>query len=193
LKQRVQLARLEQQNVHENGSWKEIESLTEQTIEELRRLTRALRPIYLEDLGLVTALEMLAHEMGQSAGIPVGFQRQGVERRLEPAIELALYRMAQEALSNVARHAQASRAALYINFTPQAVRMQVTDNGKGFYVPKRPSEFAPTGHFGLLGLYERSEMIGAQLEILSKPGEGSQMNVIVPISPEVTKSRKEDF
>ncbi|MBP1608454.1 MAG: multi-sensor signal transduction histidine kinase [Acidobacteria bacterium] len=186
LKQRVQLARLTRQNERETSSLKEIESMTEQTIEELRRLTRALRPIYLEDLGLVTALEMLARETGQSAGIPVEFQRQGVERRLETATELALYRMAQELLSNVARHSQASCAALDIMFTTQAVTLLVKDNGKGFDVPKRPSEFAPGGHFGLLGLFERCEMIGAQLEILSQPGEGSRVTIVVP-EPAVDK------
>ena len=183
LKQRVQLTRLAQNNGHDPSSLIEIEALTEQTIEELRRLTRALRPIYLEDLGLVTALEMLARETGQIAGIPIGFNRQGVERRLEPATELALYRIAQEALSNVARHAQASQAAMDIQFSSQAVTLLVTDNGKGFNVPKRPSEFASSGHMGLLGLYERSEMIGARLEFMSKLGEGSQITVVVPVSP----------
>ena len=160
--------------------------MTEQTIEELRRLTRALRPIYLEDLGLVTALEMLARETGQIAGIPVEFARQGAERRLESATELALYRMAQESLSNVARHAQASRAAMSIHFARQAVTLQVTDDGIGFTAPKHSSDVAPSGHFGLLGLYERSEMIGAHLEILSKPGEGSQVTIVVPIFLEAT-------
>ena len=188
LKQRVQLTQLARQNESETGSLKEIESLTEQSIEELRRLTRALRPIYLEDLGLVTALEILVRETGQSAGIPIEFQRQGTERRLEPATELALYRMAQESLSNVTRHAQATWAALHIKFSPQAVILQVIDNGKGFVVPMHPSEFTPGGHFGLLGLYERSEMIGAQLEILSKSEEGSQITVIVPAGPNATKS-----
>jgi signal transduction histidine kinase len=186
LKQRVQLARLARQNGHDSGSLSEIESLTEQAIEELRRLTRALRPIYLEDLGLVTALEMLAHETGQTAGIPIEFKHQGVERRLETATELALYRIAQEALSNIARHAQASQAAMDIQFSSQAVTLRVTDNGKGFNVPNRPSEFATSGHMGLLGLYERSEMIGARLEIRSKPGEGSQVIIVVPVSSEET-------
>jgi two-component system sensor histidine kinase DegS len=139
-----------------------------------------LRPIYLEDLGL-SFLWRCWRETGQSAGIPVEFKRHGVERRLETATELALYRMAQELLSNVARHSQASSGALDINFTAQATTLLVTDNGKGFDVPKRPSEFAPGGHFGLLGLFERSEMIGAQLEILSKPGEGSRVTIVVPV------------
>lgn len=183
LKQRVQLAQMARPADSESSSLKEIALLTEQTIENLRRLTRALRPIYLEDLGLVTALEMLARETGLNTNIPVEFQRQGSERRLEPAAELALYRIAQEALSNVTRHAQASRAALSITFTAQAVRMQVSDNGAGFTVPRSPAEFAPSGHYGLLGLHERAELIGAALEIKSTPGRGTQLSVDLPVPP----------
>ena len=182
LKQRVQLAQIAQSPESESNSLKEIASLTEQTIENLRRLTRALRPIYLEDLGLVTALEMLAQETGQAAAIAVEFERQGTERRLEPATELALYRIAQEALSNVIRHSQASHATLSIRFTSQAVIMQVTDNGKGFDVPKSPAEFAPSGHYGLLGLYERADLIGAALEIRAAPDQGTHLSISLPVS-----------
>ena len=177
LKQRVQLAQLAMKDGHSEEPLTEVVSLTEQTIENVRRQTRALRPIYLEDLGLVTALEMLARETSQAVNIPVEFQRQGLEKRLNPNVELALYRMAQEALNNVSRHAQASQAYLNISFTPQEVTLQVSDNGKGFDVPKSPAEFAPGGHFGLLGLYERAELIGARLEIHSSPGQGSQVTV----------------
>ncbi len=181
LKQRVQLAQMALRDVPEANSLNEIAALTEQTVEDLRRVTRALRPIYLEDLGLVTALEMLARETSQAANIPVDFQRQGMEQRLNPNVELALYRMAQEALNNVARHALASHACLSITFTPQDVAMQVTDDGKGFDVPKSPAEFSPNGHFGLLGLHERAELIGAKLEIQSAIGEGSQVTVHLPL------------
>ncbi len=188
LKQRVQLTQLElspngKANTAESVKLNEISSLTEQTIENLRRVTRALRPIYLEDLGLVTALEMLAQETGQLRGIPTEFFRHGTERRLDPATELALYRMAQEALSNVIRHAKASHAGLSINFTSESVTIQVTDNGIGFDVPKSSSDFAPGGHFGLLGLHERAELIAASLEIRSKPGEGTHLTISLPLSP----------
>ena len=185
LKQRVQLAQLalgsDLRSEQESAALQEIASLTEQTIENLRRLTRALRPIYLEDLGLVTALEMLARETGQAMGIPVEFQRQGVEIRLEPSVELALYRIVQEAFSNIARHAQAKRASLHIQFTAQAVTIEVTDDGIGFDVPKSPAEFAPGGHFGLLGLHERAELIGALLVIHSVPGQGSHLSIHLPL------------
>lgn len=183
LKQRVQLTQLAAPSAApESAALQEIASLTEQTIENLRRLTRALRPIYLEDLGLVTALEMLARETGQALNITVEFQHQGMEKRLDPTVELALYRMAQEAFSNIARHAQATQVSLKIAFTAQNVTLLVTDNGKGFDAPKSPAEFAPGGHYGLLGLHERAELIGAALEIISAPGQGTRLNIRLPLS-----------
>ena len=160
---------------------KEVLALTEQTIENVRRQTRALRPIYLEDLGLVTALQMLAQETSQSTNMPVEFQRLGTEVRLNANVELALYRIAQESLNNVSRHSEASQAYLSVSFTSQQVSLQVRDNGKGFEVPKSPAEFAPSGHFGLLGLHERAELIGARLEIQSSPGQGCQVTIYLPV------------
>ncbi len=185
LNQRAQLARLNVTEPSTAQSVTEIQALTEQTIADLRRVTRALRPIYLEDLGLVTALEMLAHEASQTMNVPVEFLRSGVERRLAPEVELALYRMAQEGLSNIARHAQASRVSLSITFTPEAVSIIISDNGRGFNVPETPAEFAPGGHFGLLGLYERAELIGAHLAIRSSPGQGTQLSIRLPMPPTV--------
>jgi len=180
LKQRVQLAQLAMKNGSTEQSLTEVVSLTEQAIENVRPQTRALRPIYLEDLGLVTALEMLSREISQAAGIPVEFQRHGTEKRSTPNVELALYRITQEALNNVSLHTQASQADLTITFNPQEVIMQVSDNGRGFEVPNSLAEFAPGGHFGLLGLYERAELIGARLEIHSTPGQGSRVTVHLP-------------
>ncbi len=179
LNQRVQLAQLTQAVRSDRNGLVEIQSLTEQTIQNLRRLTRALRPIYLEDLGLAAALEMLVHETQQSSGITMTFDRSGSEERLSAPVELALYRIGQEALSNVVRHAEASRAVLRIIYLPDSVRLEISDDGVGFEVPESPAEFAPSGHFGLLGIYERAEMIGAKLEIHSKPAEGSQIFVTV--------------
>jgi len=180
LKQRVQLARMP----HKKGSpipeLEELEGLIEQTIDDLRRTTRALRPIYLEDLGLVAALEMLVRETGQSSGLPIDFNASGTEHRLPADVELALYRMVQEALNNAVHHAQARDISLRIEFTPQSVKLEIADDGKGFEVPKTPAEFTPQGHFGLLGLYERAELIGAQLEINSSPGQGTHLSINLP-------------
>jgi signal transduction histidine kinase len=180
LKQRVQLARMGLSKDASPKALVELESLAEQTIENLRRTTHALRPIYLEDLGLVAALEMLASESGQKTALRVDFHHTGAERRLSGDVELALYRMAQEALNNTVHHAQATHASVKIEFKPHSVTLEVTDNGAGFVVPKSPAGFAPSGHFGLVGLYERAQLIGAHLEITSTPGKGTQLNINFP-------------
>ncbi len=177
LKQRVQLAQKSIRDQHVNRSLNELETLAEQTIENLRRLTRALRPIYLEDLGLVTALEMLARETNQNYQLAVDFQKTGLERRIPPNVELSFYRIVQEALNNVVKHSSATHAELKIVFGAMEIKMEVNDNGNGFVVPKSPTEFAPSGHFGLLGMHERADLIGAQLDIESAPGKGTRLTV----------------
>lgn len=177
LKQRLQLAQKSVKDQSAQQSFHELETLSEQTIENLRRLTRALRPIYLEDLGLVTALEMLARETSQTPPLAVEFHKTGPERRLAREVELSLYRIAQEALNNVLKHAQASRADLTITFGETEIYIEIRDNGQGFRVPNSPTEFAPSGHFGLLGIRERANLLGARLEIESAPGEGTRLRV----------------
>jgi signal transduction histidine kinase len=177
LKQRVQLAQRTVKDAASRQSLKELETLSEQTVENLRRLTRALRPIYLEDLGLVTALEMLTREMSQNLQFPVSFHKDGQERRLSRESELSLYRIAQEALNNVAKHANASQAGVKISFGTTDIKMEITDNGNGFVVPHSPTEFTHAGHFGLLGVHERADLIGAKLEIESALGKGTILTV----------------
>jgi len=180
LNQRIQLAGLATEDAKATASLEEVRVLIEQTMVNLRRITRALRPIYLEDLGLVAALEVLARETEELSGIPVDFRKNGEPRRLTPQAELALFRMAQEALNNIARHARAGRAGLEILFNAEGVTLHVRDDGRGFIPPESPAELAPLGHFGLLGIQERAELIGARLEIRSGDGEGTLVTVVYP-------------
>ena len=186
LKQRVQLAQKTVKDQNSRQSLKQLETLAEQTIENLRRLTRALRPIYLEDLGLVTALDMLARETSQANHLEVEFQQSGQERRLSREVELALYRIAQEALNNVLHHAKAKCASLHIAFDRE-VRLDVTDDGVGFNVPKSPTDFAPSGHFGLLGIRERADLIGARFDVQSEAGRGTRLSVQLAIPSATSK------
>jgi signal transduction histidine kinase len=177
LRQRVQLAQKSITDQNSKQSLNELETLSDQTIENLRRLTRALRPIYLEDLGLVTALEMLVRETSQNNQLAVEFHKSGSERRMAREVELSLYRITQEALNNVVKHSRATHAEVRISFDPSETTVEVNDNGGGFTVPKSPTEFAPSGHFGLLGVHERADLIGARLEIESSPGKGTHLKV----------------
>ncbi len=182
LNQRIQLARLSRNGTAELDGLDEIQQLSENSIKELRRVTRALRPVYLEELGLVAALEMLARETQQIHGTKIQFQRTGDERRLTSDTELALYRMAQEALNNVVRHAGASYTVVKLSYFPDQVILFVQDDGVGFTVPESPSAFAPSGHYGLLGLYERAELLGARLDITTYAGQGTRISVYLPVS-----------
>jgi signal transduction histidine kinase len=180
LNQRIQLAQLSAVDEPTVEQLAEMQQMAEQTIDDLRRLTQDLRPIYLEDLGLVTALDMLARDTSQSLHIPVDFAVSGRERRLQPEVELAFYRIGQEGLSNVVRHAQASCAELQLAFGAKSTTLSIQDNGRGFSVPESPAEMTNSGHFGLLGVQERAEIIGARLLIESAPGEGTRLTISLP-------------
>lgn len=188
LKQRVQLAQTTVKDQTSRHTLNELETLAEQTVENLRRMTRALRPIYLEDLGLVTALEMLVKETSQNNPAQIDFQKSGNEQRLPHEVELALYRIAQEALNNTVHHSKANRVDLHISFSDKEYRLAVNDNGIGFNMPKSPTDFATKGHFGLLGIRERADLIGACLEVESSPGNGTRLEVVMNKEIDISKN-----
>jgi signal transduction histidine kinase len=162
----------------------ELKELIHDTVSDVRRFTRALRPIYLEDLGLQPALEMLVRDAGAKSEIEVSLHITGPSRRLTEELELAIYRIAQEALGNVAQHSNAQRADVRLHYTPDEVTLTVVDDGVGFEVPSRPEELAQRGHFGLVGMHERAALVGGRLEIISSPGEGTQVQVVLPTEGE---------
>jgi signal transduction histidine kinase len=180
LNQRIQMAQLSLEGEEATAVLTELQTLTTQMIADVRRFARALRPIYLEDLGLIPALDALAKDIAEAGGLAVDCQIVGTPQRLGTAVELTLYRTAQEALKNVTRHAQATQARIRLTFTPDQIRLSIQDDGRGFAVPDNPAELAPQGHFGLLGLYERAELIGAHLKIESKPGHGTEVTLLLP-------------
>ena len=181
LNQRVQLAQLQAQDGEIAAPLDEIHRLTENTIQGVRRMTRALRPLYLEDLGLAAALEMLTRETADKSDLEIAFRQSGAPQRLPADVELALYRIAQEALHNVQRHADARHVEVALRFERGQVVLQVQDDGAGFTPPDNPAEFALGGHFGLLGMHERAELMGARLDIQSAPGQGARLTVTLPL------------
>ena len=158
----------------------ELSQLAAETQQEVRRFSRALRPLYLEDLGFVPALEMLAQETEQQTGVPVAVEVTGPVLRLAPDLELTAYRMAQEGLSNAIRHAQAQRVQLAVIFSDETLTLSVEDNGRGFNPPVNPAELAHQGHFGLMGLHERALLFGGRLEVRSRPGQGTALMITLP-------------
>ena len=157
----------------------EIRTMIGETIDDLRRIVRALRPIYLEELGLTPALQMLTHDLGMDDKMVVHFEKMGTPQRLIPEHEMALYRIAQEALNNAWRHSGASEIRFTIQFEPSQVAITVRDNGKGFAAPQRAAELDASGqrHFGITGMVERAALIGAHLQVKSEPGAGTTITV----------------
>lgn len=151
----------------------ELRQMVRGQMEEVRRFSRALRPLYLEDLGLCPSLEIFAGEAG------VAYTMTGEQRRLEPTVELSLYRIAQEAINNARRHARAQQMDLMIAFTPSSVTVEMRDDGDGFTPPSHLGSLSREGHFGLMGIQERAELIGAQLFIDSAPGKGTTVMVSI--------------
>ena len=146
-------------------------------------MMRALRPTYLEELGLSPALEMLARDASQEIGIPVSFHVEGQSLRLAPEAELALYRIVQQALSNIGRHAEATQAWVSLDFRPERLTTVVRDDGRGFALPGRLTDFIAKSHFGLMGMKERAELAGGSLALESSPGSGTVVRVDLPLDP----------
>lgn len=189
LRQRAQMARkaLTGEPVDTARAGQRLEELTgliDQELINLRRLISDLRPIYLEDLGFVPALEMLVQQIEAQYGLSVPLHVAGETVRLAPDLELAAYRIVQQALANVAAHAQARRALVTVAFGAQELVLAVRDDGRGFTVPEQPADLVRDGHFGLMGMRERVLLYGGKLTIESAPGQGAEITAHLPIARE---------
>jgi PAS domain S-box-containing protein len=147
----------------------------------VRRLSQDLRPATLDRLGLLPSLEWLASNVKDYSNIAVEIVTEGDERRLDPDIELVLFRIVQEALSNVWRHSQATAAQITVVFDTRTIRIIVKDDGKGFHVPKGIGDLAKDGKLGLAGMQERVRLLNGTVTVASEPGKGTVVTVDVPI------------
>lgn len=183
LKQRGQMARkaLASDPVRAEQRLDELTGLIDEELASLRRLIGDLRPIYLEDLGFVPALEMLARQVEERHGLAVHREVRGEAVRLAPDLELAAFRIVQAALSNVAAHAEARRADVTVEFALDGVTLAVQDDGRGFTPPDQPADLTRDGHFGLMGMRERAMLYGGRLAIDSRPGRGTIIRAWLPI------------
>ncbi|HEX6029796.1 MAG TPA: sensor histidine kinase [Tepidiformaceae bacterium] len=157
----------------------ETRGTAENMADELRRFSRDLRPLILEDLGLVPALKRLPLELQHRTNIRARFNVTGSPRRLDAAVELALFRIAQESVRNVERHSCASTMSLSLALGPEGVRLSITDNGKGFHVPPLTSLLSE-GRLGLLGMQERARLVGGRCEVRSTVGRGTRVVAEAP-------------
>ena len=155
--------------------------------DDINKLIYELRPTLLDDLGLVAATRWLADNILGAAGVTVNFKTAGQVRRLAPQLETTLFRVTQEAVYNIARHAHAKNASIGLHFKKAAVRVHVKDDGCGFDVEEAISSKDRPRGFGLLGMKERVESMNGTFSIRSRPGSsGTEINVKIPLTHEVS-------
>jgi signal transduction histidine kinase len=166
----------------------QLQTLSRQMSAGIYQLVRDLRPAQLDDLGLVSALQYQCGEVLNRAGLQVHLEVIGERRRLDKLVETVIYRVAQEALTNIARHASVQDAEMRLAFEKDQVSLNISDHGKGFHVEDHS---AGRGAWGLEGMRERAESVSGTLLLRSTPGSGTEVEIIVPVKNEVQRLEEE--
>jgi len=179
------LTRLKPEQTHAIARAGAMKSLIETTVASVRRIATDLRPLMLDDLGLVPTIEWLGHDFSQRTGIHVGLQIPESDLHAEPNLATAIFRVLQESLTNVARHAGASRVDVTLSWTDADIQLRVRDNGKGMGV----ETVGGVRTLGLLGMRERARMLGGELIVDSLPGAGTAITLIVPRQSKPTQGQ----
>jgi signal transduction histidine kinase len=153
----------------------------EEMIVDVRRMSANLRPTVLDDFGLTTALELLTREFEKLHKVAVQLDvDESVRLELEPQVEIALYRIAQEALSNVAKHADASRVGVKLKRNGKTVNLRISDNGRGFNAAELSTRRDGQSGLGLISMRERTELVGGIFELQSASAQGTAVTVTIP-------------
>ncbi|MDI6817419.1 MAG: PAS domain S-box protein, partial [Actinomycetota bacterium] len=150
-------------------------------LREIRQVSRDLRPSIIDDLGILPAVEWLTEQVASDYKIETSLDIIGDERRFSPEIEVTVFRIVQEALRNVVKHANATKAGVTIEFKEAETIVKVADNGKGFALPNSLGEFSREGKLGVDGMLTRAKLVGGTLDIDSKAGLGTTLTVTIPV------------
>jgi signal transduction histidine kinase len=164
------------------------QQMVEKSVAKVHQFARKLRPALLDDLGLIPALHAFMKTFTKQTGVHTSLTAIAAVERLDTAKRTVLFRVAQEALTNVARHAQASRVAVIIQKLPDGICMKIKDDGKSFQVD---SVLHGKGrqHLGMLGMRERLEMVGGSFEVESTPGKGTAIIAEIPLGKAARAAR----
>jgi signal transduction histidine kinase len=167
------------QEVQEKAS--QLRAVAAQTLDSVHRLALELRPSVLDDLGLMAAIQRHVKDWGENVGMSVDFQVTGLDRRLAPQVETTVYRVVQEALTNVARHAEAQNVSVLLEYRGDSVVCIVEDDGRGFDV-RRVLEAKDMRRLGLYGMQERISLAGGKLAVESTVSVGTTVFVEIPLA-----------
>jgi signal transduction histidine kinase len=157
-----------------------LRTIAEDTLGELRKMIYDLRPTILDDLGLAAAIRWYVKETVEPQGLQVELSISGLEQRMAPHIETAVFRILQEACTNILKHAGASRARVEVAVADGRVNLTVQDDGRGFDPTAVPRSREGRG-MGLLGMQERAELLGGMWKVSSRPAEGTRVEAFIPV------------
>lgn len=161
-------------------SLEEIRDLAIGTLDEIHRVVYQLRPSLLDDLGLVAAVQWLADHYLEETGIKVLFETLGIERPLVAEVENTLFRISQEAITNIVRHAEAEGVSIVVEFKEDSAAIHIEDDGHGFVLEEVTGAMLSHKGLGLMGMKERAELLEGHLKIESQPGTGTRVFAEVP-------------
>ncbi|MFC1994102.1 histidine kinase [Chloroflexota bacterium] len=168
-----------------------MESTIAQSLKELRRVLAGLRPLALDELGLTHALEKSLEEL-KSDGVICRFQTVGAPSRFPSSVEIATYRIVQEALSNVRKHASATAVRLILSFKANRLIIEISDNGKGFNFPKVIDSAISVGNMGLLGMQQRVDSLDGTINVNTSEGSGTSIMITIPVDGAVHVHNEEN-
>jgi signal transduction histidine kinase len=162
-------------------------------LEEVRRFSHKLRPGLLEKLGLMSSLDFIVEDLNREENLKCVVELSGYERRLLVETEVLLFRIAQEALTNVRKHSMATSAVVNVEFKDDSVKLTISDNGIGFEVPRELGSLAQLGKLGLIGMQERTRLLNGRFSIESEMHKGTSLTVELPILPSSIEAKEMEF
>ena len=180
----INLERLESQLSYDDSQVREklanTRQLAQDALANLRKIVYGLRPTILDDLGLLPAIRWYARTNLEDAGIVVEVHGNGEFDALSPQVNSTLFRIAQEAVNNIVRHANAKSTEITLTNQDDCVLLEVVDDGQGFEPGEVRDRALESHHFGILGMQERAELVGGRIELFSKPESGTRVLIRVP-------------
>jgi len=161
---------------------RDVKTLIEKSIDDVHRITYDLRPYHLDNFGLIAAVRSYTDTFAERTGIEVALQTEGEWPKLDPVVETAVYRVIQEALTNISKYAEAKRAFISMTHLPESMEIVIEDNGKGFSTePQMKKGSLMKGGLGLFGIGERVSGVGGSFSITSTLGVGTRLRIKVPV------------
>lgn len=170
----------------------QLETLTADSLKELERLISDLRPSHLDDLGLSAALRWYAGRIQEHASISIRVDITGEEKDIDEAMKITIFRIIQESLNNIIKHAQASHVNIHLSYESRNVRIDIRDNGIGFDLDQAEQNRTSRPSLGLAGMEERAALVGGSLSIQSRPGYGTEVEALIPYRHNGSKAEVKD-